>query len=92
MGGKSKEVAHLAIRREIKFVGTRKVGIDSGPLVDIIDNPIFFSDQTLKIFNKEDLFYTHRICLGEVIDCLVEKKGMDKEEACERVSKVCQRI
>lgn len=87
MGGKSEKEVYINIQRKVNFVGTRKIGIDSGPLVDMIDNPMFFLVQTLKMFNKKDLFYTHNICLGEVIDCLVEKKDMDREEAREKVSK-----
>ena len=54
----------LNIKREVIFTGKRKVGLDSGILISLIDNRLLFGQELNKIFSEEDLFYVHRSSLS----------------------------
>lgn len=71
----------LKITRETYFKGARKVGLDSGMLISLIDNAQLFSDYLLKIDEEEGLLYTHKICIEEAVEVLSRDYGWKKEEA-----------
>lgn len=76
----------FSIERKTKFQGPRKVGLDTGILIDLIDNPTFFSYQALRIFKRNNLFFTHRRCFKEAVDWLIEKRSYSKEKAEKEVN------
>src|SRR3989344_4760755 len=71
----------IVLKRQTKFRGPRKIGIDSSCLYDLISSPELFSHQHARIFKTEGIFYTHRICFSEVRDKLMEKENYSKDEA-----------
>lgn len=46
----------------------------------------FFASHLKKIFNEKDLFFTHRRCVKETIDKLIEKEGYSEEKAKKEVN------
>lgn len=85
MENKAGEVKGLSIVRAVSCVGPRKVGLDSCVLYDLIVNPLVFSREHAKIFEVNDVMFTHRICLSEVKDKLIEKQGYTEKDAKEEV-------
>ena len=84
MGNKIK----LLIKRETKFIGERKVGLDSGVIIETIDNLGMYSNELNKIFSDNKVFYVHKRSLepnAEVIKILVKKRGYTKEKAIKEV-------
>lgn len=77
----------IKITREVYFAGLRKIGLDSSVIIDLIANKELFSYREEKIFSEEGLFVTHRRCIKEVKDWLVEKGNYNEEEAVEAVMK-----
>lgn len=65
----------IKITRETYFAGLRKIGLDSSVIIDLIANKEFFSYKEEQIFSEEGLFFTHRRCIKEIRDWLVEKRS-----------------
>lgn len=74
------------IARKSFFQNIRKVGLDSNVLISLITNADFFAYHLKKIFNEEDLFFTHRRCVKETVGKLTEKEGYNEEEARKAVN------
>lgn len=77
----------IKITRETYFAGLRKVGLDSSVIIDLIANKELFSYREEKVFSEEGLFVTHRRCVKEIKDWLVEKGNYSEEAAAEEVMK-----
>ncbi len=75
----------IKITRETYFAGLRKIGLDSSVIIDLIANKELFSYREEKIFSEEGLFVTHRRCVKEMRDWLVEKRSYSKEAATQEV-------
>lgn len=75
----------IKITRETYFAGLRKIGLDSSVIIDLIANKELFSYREEKIFSEEGLFVTHRRCLKEVKDWLIEKRNYSEEAAARDV-------
>lgn len=75
----------IKITRESYFAGLRKIGLDSSVIIDLIANKELFSYREEKIFSEEGLFVTHRRCLKEIKDWLVEKRSYSEEAAAQEV-------
>jgi len=56
-------------------------------IIDLIANKELFSYYEEKIFSEKGLFVTHRRCVKEIKDWLVEKRDYSKSEAIEEVNK-----
>ncbi|MBI2146431.1 hypothetical protein HYU22_03760 [Candidatus Woesearchaeota archaeon] len=80
----------IRITREIYFAGLRKIGLDSSVVIDLIANKELFSYREEKIFSEEGLFVTHRRCIKEIKDWLIEKGGYSEEAAINEVLKFCK--
>jgi len=80
----------IKITRETYFAGLRKIGLDSSVIIDLIANKELFSYREEKIFSEEGLFVTHRRCIKEIKDWLVEKGGYNEEAAINEVIKFCK--
>lgn len=70
----------FGIGREAHFKGERKVGLDSGVIISLIDNPLF-NQIKLEIFTKNNLFFTHRICIKEIKNWLIKNRNFSEEKA-----------
>lgn len=77
----------IRITRESYFKGARKVGLDSGMLISLVDNSSLFSDYILKIDEEEGLLFTHEICTQEAVEVLSRDYGWRKEDAHKTVQK-----
>ena len=77
----------IKITRETYFKGARKVGLDSGMLISLVDNANLFSTYILKIDEEEALLFTHEICIKEAVEVLFRDYGWKKEEAEKAVTK-----
>ncbi len=77
----------IKITRETYFAGLRKIGLDSSVIIDLIANKELFSYREEKIFSEEGLFVTHRRCVKEIKDWLVEKGDYGEEAAAEEIMK-----
>lgn len=71
----------LSITRQTAFAGPRKVGLDSGMLISLIDNRHLFSEYILKIDNEKGLLFTHEICVGEAVNVLSRDYGFSEKQA-----------
>lgn len=71
----------IKITRETYFAGLRKIGLDSSVIIDLIANKELFSYREEKIFSEEGLFVTHRRCVKEIKDWLMEKRDYSEEQA-----------
>lgn len=71
----------IKITRETYFKGARRVGVDSGVLISLIDNAQLFSDYLLKIDEEDGLLFTHEICTEEAVEVLSRNYGWKKEDA-----------
>ncbi len=80
----------IKITRESYFKGVRKVGLDSGMLISLVDNAILFSEYILKIDEEEGLLFTHEICIEEAIDVLPRDYKWTEENARKAVQKFLQ--
>lgn len=80
----------IRITREIYFAGLRKIGLDSSVIIDLIANKELFSYREEKIFSEEGLFVTHRRCIKEIKDWLVEKRSYSEDAAANEVMKFCK--
>ena len=77
----------IKITREIYFKGARKVGLDSGMLISLVDNTVLFSEYLLKIDEEEGLLFTHEICTEEAVEVLTRDYGWKQENAPKAVKK-----
>ena len=77
----------IKITRETYFKGARKVGLDSGMLISLVDNTNLFSEYVLKMDEEEGLLFTHEICTEEAVEVLSRDYGWRKEEAQKAVKK-----
>lgn len=77
----------IKITRETFFTGTRKVGLDSGMLISLVDNKSLFSDYILKIDEERGLLFSHQICVEEAIEVLSRDYSYSKEKAKKEVDK-----
>lgn len=80
----------IKITRETYFEGARKVGLDSGMLISLVDNEQLFSEYILKIDEEKGLLFTHEICVEESIEVLSRDYGHEKEKAKLKVEKFLQ--
>ena len=80
----------IKITREAYFEGARKVGLDSGMLISLVDNEQLFSEYILRIDEEKGLLFTHQICVEESIEVLSRDYGYEKEDAERRVEKFLQ--
>ncbi len=77
----------IKITRETYFKGVRKVGLDSGMLISLVDNAQLFSDYLLKIDEEEGLLFTHEICTEEAVEVLSRDYSWKREDAQKAVHK-----
>ena len=77
----------IKITRETYFAGLRKVGLDSSVIIDLIANKELFASREDLIFSEEGLFVTHRRCVKEIKDWLMEKRSYTEEVAVHEVMK-----
>lgn len=77
----------INIIRETCFNGARKVGLDSGMLISLVDNKALFSSYILQIDEEKGLLYTHKICVEEAIEVLSRNYNLSKENAEKEVEK-----
>ena len=77
----------IKITKETYFKGTRKVGLDSGMLISLVDNATLFSEYILKIDEEEGLLFTHEICTEEAVEVLSRDYRWKKEDAHKAVQK-----
>lgn len=77
----------IKITREAYFKGARKVGLDSGMLISLVDNSNLFSEYLLKIDEEEGLLFTHEICTEEAVEVLSRDYGWKREDAHAAVQK-----
>lgn len=77
----------IKITREAYFKGARKVGLDSGMLISLVDNANLFSEYVLKIDEECGLSFTHEICVEEAVEVLFRDYDWKKEEAQKAVQK-----
>ncbi len=75
----------IKITRETYFAGLRKIGLNSSVVIDLIANKELFSYREEKIFSEEGLFVTHRRCIKEIKDWLVEKRNYSEDAAVQEV-------
>ncbi len=68
----------------------RRIGLDSSVVIDLIANKELFSYREEKVFSEEGLFVTHRRCIKEIRDWLVEKGGYNEEAATNEVLEFCK--
>jgi predicted nucleic acid-binding protein len=66
-------------RKELFYIG-RKVGLDSGILIDLIDNPEMFHYQFLKIFRRENTIFTSVRCIDDTVGVLINRKNYSPEQ------------
>ncbi len=84
--------SHIIISKESRFISPRKIGIDSCVLVELVNNLSLFSDVAMKIFNRRDIFITHKICFWETIEVLVKKHGWGKSEAIKSLKNLLTKL
>jgi len=77
----------IKITREIYFKSARKVGLDSGMLISLVDNSNLFSDYILKIDDEDGLLFTHEICTEEAVEVLTRDYRWNREDARKAVQK-----
>ncbi len=70
--------------REILF--KQKIGLDSSVIIDLIDNKELFFYREQEIFSNKGLFVTHKRCIKEVKDWLIEKRGYEENKALEDIN------
>lgn len=77
----------IKITRETFLQGLRKVGLDSGMLIRLIDNPALFASYHLQIDEEEGLLFTHAICIEETQTVLTLDFGYEQSKAKEAVER-----
>lgn len=61
--------------------GEMKIGIDSGVIICLIDNPFLFTYQASKVFDRKGLFFTHERNVIESKRVLVRDYNFGEERA-----------
>jgi len=72
-------------RKEI-FYKKRAVGLDSGILIDLIDNPDMFCYQFLRIFKRDKLVFTSVRCIHDAMGILINRKNYSPEQANQKIN------
>ena len=72
--------------REDIFYRKIIVGLDSGILIDLIDNPEMFYYQFLKIFKRKRMIFTSIRCIDDTIGVLINRKNYSSQQANQRVN------
>lgn len=75
----------ISIKRETKFIGERRVGLDTNILVKLYDNPFLFDYEESRIFRYQNLIFIHVISKHELIRYLIQK-GLKEENAKSEVN------
>lgn len=65
----------------IIFYREIKVGLDSGILIDLIDNPEMFHYQFLRIFKRKRMIFTSVRCIDDTLGVLINRKNYSSEQA-----------
>jgi len=68
-------------KEENIFYTKRKVGLDSGILIDFIDNPEISHYQFLKVFKRNKMISTSIRCINDTIGVLINRKNYSPEQA-----------
>ena len=76
-----KKLRGFVIKREMFFNGKRKVGIDTNVLIKIYKDPGLFDYEESRIFNYQDLVFTHSICVLELAKFIKKLENIDFERA-----------
>ena len=82
------ELTDVTITRKTLFYGKRKVGLDSGILIDLIDNPNMFHYQFLRIFKRNNVIFTSIRCINDTIGVLINRKHRPYEQVNQAVNKL----
>jgi len=77
----------IRLTKQFNFKGKRRIGLDSCVIIDMMDSKELFSFKEIKIFSETGLFVTHRRCIKEVTEWLIEKRSFNKKTAFEEVDK-----
>ncbi len=78
---KNKFKKGFTITRSVCFNGRRKVGIDTNILRRLYDQPYLLGREASRIFNFNDLIFSHVICLYEFVRYLKKRENLSKEKA-----------
>ena len=76
-----KKLRGFVIKRETLFNGKRKVGVDTNVLIKIYKDPGLFDYEESRIFNYQDLVFTHSICVLELAKFIKKLENIDFERA-----------
>ncbi|MFH0860514.1 MAG: PIN domain-containing protein [Candidatus Altiarchaeota archaeon] len=84
MGEKREQIYRL--KRTARFQGERRIGLDTNILVDLIENPRFFSNEGDQILG--DTAFVHRISLEPDKEAthILQKKGRSLKEATQELT------
>jgi predicted nucleic acid-binding protein len=72
-------------RKEI-FFKKRLIGLDSGILIDLIDNPDMFYYQSLRIFKRDKIIYTSVRCIDDAMRVLINRKNYSFQQASQKIN------
>ncbi len=72
-------------RKEL-FYKKRKIGLDSGILIDLIDNPDMFYYQFLRIFKRNKIVYTSVRCINDAMGVLINRKNYSFQQASQKIN------
>ncbi|MBI5073437.1 hypothetical protein HZA99_06490 [Candidatus Woesearchaeota archaeon] len=75
----------LTLSIETYSKGMRRVGLDSGMLICLVDSKELFSEYALKIDEEDGLLFTHEICVEEAVEVL--SRDYKYENAKEQIDK-----
>lgn len=81
------ELTDATITRKTLFYGKRKAGLDSGILIDLIDNPNMFYYQFLRIFKRNNIIFTSVRCINDAIGVLTNRKHCPYGQVNQAVNK-----
>lgn len=76
-----KKIRGFVITRATSFNGKRKVGVDTNVLIKIYKDPGLFDYEEARIFNYNDMIFTHSICVYELAKFIKNLEKIDFEEA-----------
>lgn len=82
---KINKIKRFEIQRVTSFNWKRKIGIDTNILIRIYEQPFLLDNEASRIFNYNDLIFTHAICKWEFIKKL-KKNGLFEEQAKKEAS------
>src|SRR3989344_4102295 len=75
----------ISIKRETKFIGERRVGLDTNILIKLYDNSSLFDYEEARIFKYQNLVFIHVISKYELIKYLIQN-GFSEENARSEVN------